>query len=124
MYPLSYQATLPADDVIWSKQPRPISGPNPIPPRNEPHLSNSTALSYQATLPADDVIWSKQPCPVSGPNPIPAPHNEPHISNSTIDIPHSMGPLPASEANCTYGGKCEDNVRLASDLPITIKLPN
>ena len=81
MNPLSYQPTLPADDVVWSKPSHPVSGLIPIPPRNEPHLSNSTVeiprknfpacanlhnlLSYQATLPADDVIWSKPSQPVS-----------------------------------------------------------
>lgn len=83
-------------------------------------------LSNQATLPADDIIWSKPSRPVSGPIPIP-PRNEPHLSNSTVEIPYSMGPLLASEANCTYGEKCEDSVSLVSDsdlLPTIIKFLN
>jgi hypothetical protein len=83
-------------------------------------------LSYQATLPADDVVWSKPSHPVSGHIPIP-PRNEPHLLISMVDTPHSMDPLPASdasEANCTYGGKCEDNIQLVSDLPTTVKIFN
>jgi hypothetical protein len=83
------------------------------------------SLSYQPTLPADDVIWSKPSHPVSGPIPIP-PRNEPPLSISTVEIPHSMGPSLASDTNCTYGGKCEDNTStpLASDLLTTIKIFN
>jgi hypothetical protein len=104
---LSYQATLPADDVVWSK-PRHVSGqPIPIPPRNEPPLDllNSTVvpgLSYQATLPADDVVWSK-PRQVSGqPIPIP-PRNEPPLLNSTVvGSAHFTGPLVSSGPTLSY----------------------
>ena len=47
---LTRQATLPADDIVWSKPPHIPGQPIPIPPRNEPHLFISVV---------DDIVHSK-----------------------------------------------------------------
>ena len=70
MYPraLSYQATLPVDDILWSKPPRPICGPVPIPPRNEPHINYSGHVCVSAqqlqSFPTKSV--TEYPLPASG----------------------------------------------------------
>lgn len=70
MYPqaLSYQATMPADEILWSKPPRPISGPGPIPSRNEPHINSSghilVSVQQLQSFPAKSV--TEYPLPASG----------------------------------------------------------
>jgi hypothetical protein len=146
---LSYQATVPADDVVWSKPPRPVSRqPIPIPPRNEPHLSDSTvidsiasftgplvssghasapALSSQATLRADDVIRSESPCLVSGQstNPASAPALSYQATLRADDVVWSESPCPVSGQSTSYASAPElEGERLKVKLfhLLTIKL--